>query len=503
MRTKNTLYNLLVNIISSVLVPVLGFLKVRLFIDLYGSEINGLQLFFAQIIMYLNIFELSFSLAFRQLLFKPLAEKNYDEIKSIYKGAKKIFNVTGTLLLSCGLIISLILPWISETTFDYGTTILYFLILCLPYGLSYYLMGPNFVIIADQKEYKISIWIQSFVFLRSILMIVAIALKLPVIVVFIIESMQVFLSNYVARKIAVKNYPWLLDLKDVKEDKRFFQNAKYTAVHRLATIANNNTDNIVITAFLNLTSVSIYGAYSYLSEAVIKIINSIVTAPMNSFGNLYSEKNSNAYNIFLEFFNLSNYLASIISICLFVIMNDFVYLWTGKVEYILPIIASVLFAMNMYYLTQRECIITTRDANGLFKESKNNAFLMAAAKIILSILLIQKFGIVGVLVSTTLTYWIIDFLYNPILVYNKVFQRSSLEYYRMILLRAGIAFVTGIIAYQGWQYFYFWTSISLFHFLASCIVLGTTVMILITSIYILAFKPFRSIINRFIRVIFR
>jgi O-antigen/teichoic acid export membrane protein len=355
-----------VNIISSVLVPVLGFLKVRLFIDLYGSEINGLQLFFAQIIMYLNIFELSFSLAFRQLLFKPLAEKNYDEIKSIYKGAKKIFNVTGTLLLSCGLIISLILPWISETTFDYGTTVLYFLILCLPYGLSYYLMGPNFVIIADQKEYKISIWIQSFVFLRSILMIVAIALKLPVIVVFIIESMQVFLSNYVARKIAVKNYPWLLDLKDVKEDKRFFQNAKYTAVHRLATIANNNTDNIVITAFLNLTSVSIYGAYSYLSEAVIKIINSIVTAPMNSFGNLYSEKNSNAYNIFLEFFNLSNYLASIISICLFVIMNDFVYLWTGKEEYILPIIASVLFAMNMYYLTQRECIITTRDANGLF-----------------------------------------------------------------------------------------------------------------------------------------
>ena len=45
MRTKYTLYNLIVNIVSSVLVPVLGFIKVRLFIDLYGSEINGLQLF--------------------------------------------------------------------------------------------------------------------------------------------------------------------------------------------------------------------------------------------------------------------------------------------------------------------------------------------------------------------------------------------------------------------------------------------------------------------------
>ena len=46
----------------------------------------------------------------------------------------------------------------------------------------------------------------------------------------------------------------------------------WLACGRLATIANNNTDNIVITAFLNLTSVSIYGAYSYLTEAVLKII---------------------------------------------------------------------------------------------------------------------------------------------------------------------------------------------------------------------------------------
>jgi len=75
MRTKYSFYNFLVSIIASIALPLIGFVKVRLFIDLYGSELNGLQLTMAQVITYLNVCELAFSLAFRQLLFKPLAEK--------------------------------------------------------------------------------------------------------------------------------------------------------------------------------------------------------------------------------------------------------------------------------------------------------------------------------------------------------------------------------------------------------------------------------------------
>lgn len=503
MRTKYTLYNLIVNVISSVLVPVLGFIKVRLFIDLYGSEINGLQLFFAQVIMYLNIFELSYSLAFRQLLFKPLAENNFDEVRSIYHNARKVFRFTGTIFLAAGFLISFILPWFSDTAVNYETTVLYFMILCLPYGLSYYLMGPNFVIMADQKEYKISIWIQSFVFLRAVLMILAIMLKMPVVVVFIIESAQVFLSNFVARKIALKNYPWLEDDTGIKEDKRFIENAKYTTVHRLATIANNNTDNIVITAFLNLTSVSIYGAYSYLTEAVLKIINSVVTAPMNSFGNLYTERKEKSYDIFLEFFNLSNYLATIIGVCVFTVMNDFVLLWTGKQEYLLPTIAAFLFALNTYYLTQRECIVTTRDANGLFKESKNNAYCMAVSKIVLSIILIQKYGIVGILLATSLTYWIVDFFYNPVLVYRRVFKQNAMSYYQMMAFRVVIAMAVGCVAYAGWQYIHAWVSVSFVHFLLGGMMLGCSVLIVVTVIYYVSFNSFRKIIRRFLNVLIR
>jgi len=93
MRTKHTLYNFIVSVIASVLLPLVGFIKVRLFVDLYGSDVNGLQLTIAQIITFLNICELAFSLAFRQLLFKPLAEDDKEKVKKIYNGARKVFKI--------------------------------------------------------------------------------------------------------------------------------------------------------------------------------------------------------------------------------------------------------------------------------------------------------------------------------------------------------------------------------------------------------------------------
>ena len=80
--------------------PLVGIIKVRLFIDFYGSGLNGLQVTIAQVITFLNICELAYSLAFRQLLFKPLAEDDHEEVLRIYHGAVRIFRITGCVALA-------------------------------------------------------------------------------------------------------------------------------------------------------------------------------------------------------------------------------------------------------------------------------------------------------------------------------------------------------------------------------------------------------------------
>lgn len=504
MRTKHTLYNFLITVASSIIIPILGFVKVRFFVELYGSSINGMQLVFAQIIIYLNIFELSFSLAFRQLLYKYLAEDNKEEVLKIYHGARKIFRLTGTIIIALAVVISFVVPFVVDTAGEvqYAEMALYFFILAVPYGISYFLMGPNLVIIADQKEYKISFWIQSIAVLRMLVMLVVIFMDLPVIYIFIIEGINIVGANFVARKIALKNYPWLTDKYEGEEDKRFIHNAKYTTIQRLSTIATSNTDSLIIGTFLGTIETSIYGSYSYLTDTVSKIVNSAITAPINSFGNLFNDKKRDSYSVFTEYFNLSNFLATIIAICIFIAMDQFVLIWMNNPIYTLPKMASFLFAINIYYLTQRESIIITRDANGLFKDAKNNAYLLTATKIVLSLILVNYWGVVGVLLATTCSYWIVDFFYNPILVYNKVFALNPLKYYKMAIIRVIIALSTALISYQVWGMLEAYMSISTIHFVLGCMVLGIFVTVLTTTIYVIAFKSFRNLIRRFYNLIF-
>lgn len=504
MRTKHSLYNILVTLITSIILPLVGFIKYSLFVKFYGSDINGIQLTIAQIIMFLNICEVSYSLAFRQLLFKPLANNDKETVLKYYYGARKIFKLTGYIVIGLGLIVAILFPFFAHSPFDYLQTVGMFVILCIPYGISYFMMGPNLVIIADQQEYKINIWIQSFMILRMFLMICIILAKMDFIWIILIEGANILLSNYVARRIALKAYPWLLNTPTAVSSNEFVTNAKYTFVQRLATLATSNTDNIVIAMFMGYGMTSVFGSYSYLTDSVSKIINGAITSPINSFGNLFNDNRADAYNVFTEFFNFAVYIASIISICIFVVMNDFLVYWMRNTEnpelYNVSIIIAFLFAVNIFYLTMREPIIISRDANGLFKYAKNNAFLMAITKVVLSIILIQFWGFAGILLATLITNWVIDFLYNPVLVYNKVFKLRPIRYYIMVLSRFILALSIGLIAYIIWNNYHAYVSGGIMHFVVACLILGVSVGGIMTVIYAVSYKSYRNLFNRLYRM---
>lgn len=497
MRTRYSFYNFVVNLITSVILPILGFVKLSLFLGLYGVSVNGLQITIAQIITFLNVCEIAYSLAFRQLLFKPLADKDKQGVLSIYYGAKRVFNITGTIVLILGFVLSIFFPLFADSPFDYFNTSLIFLISTLPYGISYFLMGPNFVIIADQKEYKINIWIQSIAILRMILMIIAIILKMDFYVIVIIEVLNILIANIIARFIALKAYPWLKEKPEAIDNKSFIKNAKYTIIQRLSALATNNTDNIVITSFMGYAMSGVYGVYSYLNEFVYKIVNSVISSTINSFGNLFNDENADSYKVFTEFFNFACYGASIVSVCIFVVMADFIPIVMRKTEIgPIPFNLVLMFSINIFYLTMREPVIISRDANGLFKDAKNNAYLLAISKIVLSVTMVRIWGLAGVIGATLITNWTVDFLYNPRLVYKKVFKLDVIKYYKMVFSRVVITAVIGAISYYVWNMFIEYVTSGTVKFLISCVILGIVVLITFTIIYYVLYESYRNLIRR-------
>ena len=502
MRTKHSLINLIVNVGSSIFLLVLGFLKVRFFINTYGSDINGMQLTLMQYITYFNVFELAYSLGFRQLMYKPLANNDKNSVLNIYFGAKKIFRYTGSFLFIIGFIFVLILPMLTKvSTISNVSTISTFLILFIPFILSYFMMGPNLIIAADQKEYKINIWIQGVAVTRMLLMIICILLKLPVITIFIIEGLQVFIANFIARNIALKNYPWLKENPTDKTNKDFKNTIKYTLAYRLSVIANNNTDNIIISLFYGFKLVSIYGSYSYFIEAINRLLVSVIAAPFNSFGNLFNDKSKNPYMIFMELYTLSSYLGTIIGVVVFIVMNQLVYYWIGDSSYILGPLASALFAINIFYMTQREPILMCRDTNGLFKEALKNSLLIISTKIILSIILGQYLEIIGILLATSISLWFVDFFYTPKLVYHKVFNKSVFEYYKLLISRIIIFILLGLISSYLWNICDEFTNTRMLYFLFAAFILGICIVIIVTIIYYCFYESFRNLIKRFLVVV--
>ena len=503
MRTKNVFYNMIIVLCSNIILPILGLLKYSFFVGFYGSSVNGLQLTIIQIIMFMNICEISFSLAFRQLLYKPLATLNKKLILKYYNGAVRVFRIVGVLFLIVSVIGAIVFPLVGDSPYDYISTLFIFLLFCLPYGVSYFLMGPNLILIADQKEYRINIWIQGIAIVRMLLMIGIVLLKLDFIFIIIIEGLNILLSNIISRWIALRAYPWLLDQSVVGDCKEFVESAKFTLAQRLSILATSNTDNIIISLFMGYNMTSVFGSYSYLSDSLSKIVNGVITSAINSFGNLFNDSNARPYSVFKEFFNFASFIGSIISICVFIIMNDFLYHWLNDPSlYFVGDITSFLFGINLFYFIIKEPIIIVRDANGLFKYSRNNAILIAFTKIVFSLLLVGCYGFNGILLATFMAYWVVDFLYNPRLVYKSIFGVGSLNYYRMVFVRVVIMGVVGFIYYFVWNSYLSFIGVNIINFLLAGLLLGIGVSISLLVLYYLLFKEFRDIIVRIINLLF-
>lgn len=488
----------MVSTIAAIILPLIGFIKVRLFINAYGSDMNGLQLTVAQVITFLNICEQAYSLAFRQLLFKPLAEKDQEGVRRIYYGAVKIFRITGVIVIAASVVVALLFPYFAESPMDYAHTAAAVLMMALPYGISYFLMGPNFVIMADQKEYKINILIQSVAILRMLFMVLAIHFGMSFFVILVIEAANILVSNTGARFIGFREYPWLRQKPQDTSDRSFRNKAGYAMVQRLSELATTQTDNIVISGQLGYAMSSVYGNYSYLSDNIGKISQSMVTSPMNSFGNLFNDPSRDSYPVFTEFFNFASYLATIVGVCIFTVLPQFIPMWMQH-DPLYAVDLSVCFwlSVNIFYMTLRQPVIIVRDANGLYVNARTNGYLLAVVKIVLSIVLVHQLGIVGAVLGTTIAYWTVDFLYNPKLIYDEVFHLPVSRYFRMVAVRVMLAFAIGLGASGIWNRFFAAAAMtSILNLILYILLLGVLVTAVSTAVYGICFAGFRHLFVR-------
>ncbi|MBR3832373.1 MAG: polysaccharide biosynthesis C-terminal domain-containing protein [Mycoplasmataceae bacterium] len=428
MRTKRAIINFITDALPQVLILILGIVKIKLFINVLGEAKLGLYQLYNQIVAYLVLIEGGIGTALLYRLYKPIKNNNSTQINSIMSASKKIFNVIGVLILFIGLILSFFIMFFVKDAGNISNRYIQFtFILYLISQSIYYFSIPERILFdAEQKKYIPNIVFQMVALVKAILEIVIISLHLDLIELLISLIVCSLVANAIIILLCKKNHP-NLNTK-VKGDYSMLKDVKHLFVNTLATVLTNNIDIIIISKFVGLNYVVIYSTYNYFVEALKQFIDKISGSTFSGIGDLLLEDKKHSLKIFNEFNGMMFFIATVICVPFFFIINQFINLWyEGKI--FTSSVLAILFTIILFYQTIRTPLKVFTLSSGKFKEVKIFVIFEIIINLSLSLILVNKFGIPGVLIATVISLLIADFLTKPFIILKKVLKHKSYKYY--------------------------------------------------------------------------
>lgn len=455
-RTKNSIRNSSVSIITQVLTIGMDFFVKTIFIYILGKVYLGINGLFSNIITLLSLADLGIGVAIPYSLYKPLADKDTKKIQVLMKFYKKVYNIIGCVVLIVGLSLTPFLDYIIKDMPDIKGIYFIYDLFVIHSALTYFFVYKKFLIDSDQKGYITS----KITFISSLLLNITRVILLIMTHNFIIylsmSILFVLIQNIWISIKADKMYPFIKDKTDdviSKEDKdEISKNVKALLIYKIGTVVTLGTDNIVISKFMGLIPVGIYSNYILITNSLNNILNQVFNSITSSVGNLVATNNERSKNIYekLSFFNF--YIYSLFSVCLFVLINPFVDIWLNK-NYVLSTLVAFLLALNFYLTGMGAVTNSFRSAYGLFYKAKFRPLIMVIINIVLSVILVKPMGIAGVLVGTIVSRLLTIAWVDPLVIYKHGFKANVFEYYRRYLYYLFIFLASSGILYYLSSFF--------------------------------------------------
>ena len=380
MRTQKSIVNILVGVLLQLTVMLCGFLVKNIFIEVYGSTVNGLVGAVDQIISSLAIVEGGISAASVAMLYAPLQDRSYKKIEDILDSSRKFFIKSGFIYLLLVTLIIIFYPYLVAQQVPITEVRLLIIVLSAGGVIEFFLFSKyKVLLIADQKIYILDM-------LQAVSQIVS-----TVVILFLIQNNVHYLivrsmgAVVIAARLLMvylyfrKTYP---QLKFGRSKQKVDLPQRWGVLyHQISSVVLYNTDLFLITVFMgagSLVEVSIYGVYNLIALSVINIISSITSGVQASFGDLLvSKDDTKIKNVFRKFELITFYIISIIYICFTVLLGPFIQVYTASftdANYI-NFGFVVLFSIIVVCQGIRIPTVTVVAAAGHYKQTQFRALL--------------------------------------------------------------------------------------------------------------------------------
>lgn len=446
MRSKKAIINIISSLLLQLVTLICAFIVPRLIIKNFGSSVNGLVNSITQFLAYIALLESGFGPVVKSILYKPIANKNKEEIKKILKSSENFFRIISYIFIVYIIILCLILPTIISKEFDKYFTLSLLIIISISTFAEYYFgMTYKLYLQAEQKTY-VTAFIQIGTTILNTVMIVMLIYFGQSIQIVKLASAIIFIFRPILQNLYVKK-KYNINLKNIKSDYKIKQKWDGLAQH-IAAVIHNNTDIVVLTIFTNTIEVSVYSVYLLVVNGIKNLVQALSGGIDASFGNMIANNEKQSLNKNFRVYELFYFtLITIIFTVTLLLILPFIEIYTKGVtdaNYYRPAFAYlIVLAEFMWTIRLPYSSITL--AAGHFKETMKGAWIESAVNIILSVILVFKFGIIGVAIGTLVAMIIrtIEFMYHTS---KYILERNILDTYKRLFLIAIEVILTVIIS---------------------------------------------------------
>lgn len=477
-RSKKLVLNTVLSLLHQVVSLVCGFILPRLYLQYFGSETNGLVSSIAYFLGFITFAECGIGAVVQSALYKPLAVNDEDEISRIIVSADRFFKKIAYLLVGYTIILMFVYPLITIDSYDYIFTLSLIFIVSISSFIQYYFsMSYRLLLVADQKAYvQLASRIVALI-LNTVLSVIMLrigfgvrSVKLMTSVVFLIQP--IVMIWYVKCNYHVNKKIEIGDREPIKQ--------KWNGLaHHIAAVVHDNTDIVVLTLFASLTSVSVYGVYNQVVMGIRQIVTSITTGMQSLLGNMYASKETESLNkAFGSFEWIMHMLTVVFFSCACILVIPFVRVYTDGVtdaDYIVPAFAVIICIANALYCLRIPYNMMVMAA-GHYKETQASAIIEACINIIVSVIMVIRFGLIGVAVGTLLAM-IYRSSYLAYYSSKNLLGRSLVHYIKYLVVDAVIgvsAFYATLVLTLGELTYFSWLILALQVFV---VVIAITIVI--------------------------
>ncbi|MBR5295323.1 MAG: sugar isomerase, partial [Clostridia bacterium] len=149
--------NLVSSFVYQVVLISLSFLLPRLYLENFGSEVNGVLSTIKQIFTYMCLLEAGVGLATTQALYKRIGQKDYKSANQVLSATHKYYIKTGVIYLVIVLLIALVYAYLIPTSISSGVLFFIILLNAIPSLFSYFVQAKYRILMeVDGRKYVIN-----------------------------------------------------------------------------------------------------------------------------------------------------------------------------------------------------------------------------------------------------------------------------------------------------------------------------------------------------------